>query len=99
MIEILGWITAVVLIGGGVMILLYWAGNLYGNIKGSLRWREVRDRSGVWTESWWVAFKGGIDFGSYRYDKKRKIGSYYRLGGVRVPVDGRDPLDKDRYWR
>ena len=95
--QIVGFITVAV-IGSLVLLMLYQiAGNIYGGIKGAYRLKAIRGRGGAkkWPHRHTVLF-GLRSWAGERY--KNGYGSYFRVGGLRVPVDGRDPIERDRFY-
>lgn len=94
-------IVGILVLGGiaFVVIALLWAiaGNIYGGIKGAYRIREIHIRHGNRAIKHRYAIKRGFSnwLGGGRYNGHS--GSYYDLGSMQVPVDGRDPIIRRHY--
>lgn len=90
--------TVVGLLGVGVAIaLLELAGNLYGGIKGAYRFRAIMARDGGKHVGHWSTIKYGMRaWPGVRY--RDGVGEYWQIGGLKVPVDGRDPIERDRWF-
>ncbi len=74
------------------------AGNIYGGIKGAYRIRAIRLRSGASSTPWGHRATILSGFKAWRGERYRNgYGTYYRAGGMRVPVDGRDPISREHY--
>lgn len=95
--------TVVGLIGLGLSIIfLEICGNIYGGIKGAYRLRAIRARfRGEVIKSdlapHWQTIRLGLRaWHGKRYDGD--CGHYWQVGGMKVPVDGRDPIARERWY-
>ncbi|NVD46148.1 hypothetical protein HUV48_14135 [Altererythrobacter sp. HHU K3-1] len=91
--EIIGGLT-VAAIGIGVSILaLTIAGNIYGGIKGAYRIRAISARAGKprmpHTKTIMLGLKAWL---GQRY--RNGTGTYWEVGLMRVPIDGRDKIER-----
>ena len=95
--EIVGGLTISalgILVG---IVALFIAGNLYGGIKGAYRLRAITIRAGKEAPSHRSTIKYGLRawYGK-RYENG--IGEYWQIGGMEVPVDGRDKIRRNRFY-
>ncbi len=95
--EIVGLVTVSIIAIGMAMIAYVIAGNIYGGIKGAYRLRAIKGRYKK-KATHWRAIRLGLRnwHGGNRY--KNGYGSYWRLGGLIVPIDGRDKLSRERFY-
>ena len=94
--EGVGLVT-VGIIGGGVSLIAYEiAGNIYGGIKGAYRLRFIRLRYRYKDAGHIRTIRLGLKnwIGGNRY--RNGYGTYWCVGGLIVPIDGRDRLSRDK---
>jgi len=96
--ELIG-ATVVGLLGCGLAILfLEVLGNLYCGIKGAYRFRAIVEKHGTGKL---IPHWSTIKLGLRAWEGKRYrdgLGHYWAIGGMIVPVDGRDPIERDSYY-
>lgn len=70
----------------------HWLGTVYGGIKGAYRIQAVMMRHGRERSPHWQVIKYGL--------KHRATGAdvYWCVGGLEVPVDGRLPIRRKKWW-
>lgn len=66
-------------------------GNIYGGILGAYRLRRLLQENGKGRISHWRTIKIGLHcWPGRRYNGS--TGEYWQIGGMEVPLDGRDPI-------
>jgi len=91
--------AAAALIALFVLVLLKEiAGNIYGGIKGVYRFHAILVRDGKKPVSHWSRIRQGLKCwsGGNRYDGD--CGKYWQYGAMRIPVDGRSKIGRDRFY-
>lgn len=97
LLEWIGGMTVSVLSIGAGWLTATIAGNIYGGIKGAYRLRAIKGRYTTKKAPHWRTIRLGLRaWSGMRY--KDGFGSYWQMGGVIVPVDGRDKLSHKRWW-
>jgi hypothetical protein len=98
-----GFFTGIGLIVSALFVLLaiavicVIAGNIYGGIRGAYRLRAILARKGEKPITHWPTIRLGLRaWGGQRYREGR--GTSWRVHGLTIPVDGRDPIPGERFY-
>lgn len=95
--DLIWWTGAIVWVALALVVaalICHVVGNIYGGIKGALRLYRVREQKLTWQR-----IKLAIRLGFFAWLGKRYrngVGTYWRVNGLIVPCDGRDPIQRDR---
>lgn len=95
--EIIGAITVGLFLLGVAILLLEIVGNIYGGIRGAYRLHAIRTRDGQKRSAHWKIVRLGLRaWTGKRYRDGQ--GFYWQIGAMKVPVDGRDPIRRERFY-
>lgn len=91
--EIVGLFVSLIVASLALALMWQVLCNIYGGIKGAYRLARIMKRS----FPHWQLIRFGLRnwSGTGRYDGL--TGKYYQIGGMKVPLDGRDKIVRDCY--